>query len=279
MAGLELRDATLPFEGLGHVFLGGPGPALLYRIDEHRIRACLDIPTACPSGARRSEAVFGAFRSVLAPQLEPALRAAVREPFAWASTGFRRRTFFGRGDVWLAGDAIGHVHPLSGVGITLGVLDAEAAARARDLDDYRRERNAHVAELLGSVLYLAFSRNDASAVRIRHGLLAMLRKNSAERRRTMRLLTGDDRDGASFADAFLRATGQVVLSGAGRSATRRQSWSEWAGQLRQDASWLRWPLRAWPTAESLLQGGPLARKGAGTLDSLARTFTDRSALS
>jgi 2-polyprenyl-6-methoxyphenol hydroxylase-like FAD-dependent oxidoreductase len=279
MAGLELKDAPLPFEGLGHVFLGGPGPALVYRIDERRVRACLDIPSWCASGARKSDAVFEAFRTVLPRQLEPALRAAVLEPLAWAQTGIRRRAFFGLGDVWLAGDAVGHVHPLSGVGITLGLMDAEAAARSRNLTDYRRERSAHVAELLANVLYQAFARTDASAVRIRHGLLRMLRKSSGERRRTMRLLTGDDRDGTSFADSFLRATGQVVLTGAGRSVARRQSWSEWARQLRKDAEWLEWPLRAWPAADTLLQRGNLEKSRKGFRGGLARTFTDRSALS
>jgi 2-polyprenyl-6-methoxyphenol hydroxylase-like FAD-dependent oxidoreductase len=244
MAGLELENAPLPFEGLGHVFLGGPGPALLYRVDERRVRACLDIPIRYPGAARSSEAVYRAFSRVLPPQLEPALRAAVKRRIAWAATGVRTRRLFGRGNVWLAGDAIGHVHPLSGVGITLGVLDAEAAARAGTLDAYREERDAHVAEVLASVLYLAFSRTDASALRVRHGLLRMLRASAFERSRTMRLLTGDDRAGASFADAFLRASGRIAWSGAERSACRRQSWRDWGEQLRSDAGWLTWPLRA-----------------------------------
>src|SRR5688572_5872685 len=46
MAGLELCDVELPFEGMGHVFVGGPGPALVYRIDARRVRACLDLPHA-----------------------------------------------------------------------------------------------------------------------------------------------------------------------------------------------------------------------------------------
>jgi flavin-dependent dehydrogenase len=181
--------------------------------------------------------------------------------------------------VWLAGDAVGHVHPLSGVGITLGVLDAEALASAGNLADYRRARSANVAELLASVLYLAFSRKDASATRIRHGLLRMLRKSASERRRTMRLLMGEDRNGASFADAFLRATGQVVATGAQRSATRRHSWTDWARQLGQDAAWLEWPIRAVaPAADGFLLNDR-SRFGAGLSQSLTRTFKNRSALS
>ena len=113
--------------------------------------------------------------------------------------------------------------------MTLGIMDAAAAAaRPRSLAAYRRERDVHVAEQLASVLYLAFARKDASATRIRHGLLRMLRESPYERSRTMRLLTGDDRAGTSFADAFLHASGHVVLGGAGQSAARRQSWRQWA---------------------------------------------------
>jgi len=256
LAGLELLDAPLPFEGLGHVFLGGPGPALLYRIDQRRIRACLDFPGTSSNAQRQPAAVYAAFRDVLPPQLEPALRLAAQKPLAWAATGVRSRTFYGQRNVWLVGDAVGHVHPLSGLGMTLGIMDGAAAAHAGSLAAYRKQRDAHVAEQLASVLYLAFARKDASATRVRHGLLRMLRLSPRERSRTMRLLTSDDRAATSFADAFLRASGQVVLGGAGQSAARRQSWGQWGRQLREDAGWLGWPLRAClPAADSLRAGG------------------------
>lgn len=252
MAGLELLDAPLPFEGLGHVFLGGPGPALLYRVDERRVRACLDFPGTSSNAERKPAAVYAGFCKALPPQLEPALRAALEKPLTWAATGVRKRAFYGQRNVWLIGDAVGHVHPLSGVGITLGIMDAFEAARCDSLSAYMKARDVHVAERLASVLYLAFARKDASATRVRHGLLRMLRASLKERSRTMRLLTSDDRVGRSFADSFLRASAHVVLGGAGQSAARRQSWAQWARDLRDDVSWLEWPLRACvPAAEAL----------------------------
>ncbi len=272
MAGLELEDAELPFEGLGHVMLGGPGPALLYRVDDRRIRACLDLPLRYASAARQRDAVYGTFRAVLPAQLEPALRRAVERPFSWAATGSRPRTFFGRGDVWLVGDAVGHVHPLSGVGITLGVMDAEAAARCDSLATYRSERDAHVAEVLANVLYAAFSREDASAMRVRRGLLRLLRASSTERARTMRLLTGEDRTGTSFADAFLRATGLVMLTGAELSACRRQTWLDFGRQLKSDAAWLAWPLLACaPALDALPVRRTLERRLAPSFSSSKAT--------
>ena len=112
--GLELVDAPLPFEGLGHVFLGGPGPALLYRIDA-AARAGVPGHThprrELEMRERKPFILHAAFRDVLPPQLEPALRAATQKPLAWAATGVRSRTFYGQRNVWLIGDAVGHVHP------------------------------------------------------------------------------------------------------------------------------------------------------------------------
>lgn len=244
MAGVELRDVRLPFEGMGHVFLGGPGPAMFYRIDEHTVRACLDVPQTLPAELRRKEALYGAFEPVLPEQLRPAFQRALSQRFTWAATRVKRREAFGRGRVWLVGDAVGHVHPISGVGMTLGILDAVAAAEAQDLSQYRRQRQLYVTELLAKCLYFAFVGADPSAARVRHGLLEMLRRDPTERIRTMQILTGERHRGVSFARSFLRASGRVVLSGVERTAMQQQSLDEWTSQLRQDLHWLAWPLNA-----------------------------------
>src|SRR5436305_833305 len=44
MAGLLLEDVELPFEGYGHVVLGGLGPILTYRIDPRHVRVQMDVP-------------------------------------------------------------------------------------------------------------------------------------------------------------------------------------------------------------------------------------------
>ncbi len=44
MAGVILSGVELPFEGYGHILLGNPGLALIYRIGNNKIRACFDVP-------------------------------------------------------------------------------------------------------------------------------------------------------------------------------------------------------------------------------------------
>ena len=51
MAGLELKGADLPVQGFGHVFLGGPGPILAYRIGPESVRLCLDVPLTAANDA------------------------------------------------------------------------------------------------------------------------------------------------------------------------------------------------------------------------------------
>src|SRR5947208_593223 len=71
MAGVELRGVELPREGFGHVVIGGPGPALLYRIGDDRVRACLDVPLAFGGAARTLQFLWDGF----APAFPPHLRA------------------------------------------------------------------------------------------------------------------------------------------------------------------------------------------------------------
>ena len=44
MLGVTIREAELPFEGYGHVVLGGPGPILIYALADNCVRVIVDIP-------------------------------------------------------------------------------------------------------------------------------------------------------------------------------------------------------------------------------------------
>lgn len=253
MMGVELKHVRLPHEGLGHVFFGGPGPALFYRVDPQTIRGCLDVPVSEGPEARRKENVLARFSPILPPSLREAFAHSLKSSTPWAATRFQPRGCFGEGHVWLAGDAVGHVHPVSGMGMTFGILDAVAAAEAESLDEYRRAREVYVSELLTNVLYLVFRRHDESAARVRRGLLKMLRKHPEERRRTMQILTSEDHAGTTFVRSFMRASGYAVGDSL-RSATKRSSATRrgdvlaspmrLAESLRDDFQWLRWPLGA-----------------------------------
>jgi squalene monooxygenase len=143
-AGVELTGAKLPVEGYGHIFLGGPGSGLAYRIGPDTIRLCLEVP---PCRMPLPE-MLRYLRSHYAPALPEDLRAAFLESVGcqprvrWAANRFRRRLFYGHGRCALVGDAVGFGHPLAAHGMTMAILDAECLVRRGDITSYTRERRA-----------------------------------------------------------------------------------------------------------------------------------------
>lgn len=223
MAGLVLRGVELPQEGRGHVFLGPVGPALAYRIGPDAVRVCLDVPSPWKRSPRREELLAEAYGRVL----PPALARAVREELecgrvAWAVNALLARTAYAAGSVALVGDAAGHVHPMTAVGMTLGFGDAAELARHDDLARYAtvRRRATRVPELLASALYEIFSLPGAPTAACRAAVLDMWRGRPALRRRTMALLACEDTRMAELltvgSELVARASRKVVAAGPAR---------------------------------------------------------------
>src|SRR5690606_21510066 len=206
MASVELRGVTMPREGFGHVILGGPGPALFYRISDDVVRGCLDIPIALGARARTREFLWDGFAPVLPEQLRAAFHTALESgPGPWAVNRFRPRTHFGRtidgAEVALVGDAVGHLHPMTAMGLTMGFLDGRALAASSSLDEYAKARRGYIPELLSNALYHCFRRDDPSASEVRRAMFRTLRADERERRRTMQILSGADPRRRTFGSA------------------------------------------------------------------------------
>jgi 2-polyprenyl-6-methoxyphenol hydroxylase-like FAD-dependent oxidoreductase len=206
-AGVLLRGVTLPFEGYGHVFLGGPGPALALRVGADHVRVYLDLPRQEIRAPRGPANLWEAFHAVLPRSLRPAFREALEtRPIQWAANYFRPRTAYGRPGVALAGDAVGHFHPLTAIGMTIGLVDAEALARSRSFGAYRRERVAQTRapELLAIALYDVLSGRDEGTRVMRDAVYRTWRRDPDYRALTMRLLAADETNPFHFGRAFLR---------------------------------------------------------------------------
>ncbi|MGH8622537.1 MAG: FAD-dependent monooxygenase, partial [Burkholderiales bacterium] len=245
MVGLLLRDVELPFEGYGHVLLGGPGPVLAYRITPHEVRLILDVPVHRRGRQERAAYLWEGYAAVLPRALRPGFRAALLEgTFEGAANEIRARSSYGHDHVFLAGDAVGHHHPLTAVGITLGFGDALCLAECRDLADYqsRRRQATRVAELLAVGLYQALTESSDEAVATRQAIYRMWRKGSAERTRTMRYLACQDTRTVLFACSFFRAITHA-LSAIVSEALWHGEWSHAATVARALAGRLRWFLR------------------------------------
>lgn len=208
-----ILETDLPFEGYGHVFFGGPGPILLYRISRHEVRMCLDLPFSLSTRRDARAVLFEAYGPVLTPGLRDAFRRALGEhEIAWATNETSQRELFGRPGFALLGDAVGHHHPLTAIGLTLGIQDATALARARSFSAYerRRHREGRVPEVLAIALYDIFSGASDESVAMRRAIYDMWRHSSVERDRTMRLLSCDAVGFRDFNAVTLKILGRTA---------------------------------------------------------------------
>jgi 2-polyprenyl-6-methoxyphenol hydroxylase-like FAD-dependent oxidoreductase len=224
-AGLRLDDVDLPFEGFGHLLLKGPGPAFIYRIAEGEVRACLDVPAGDDRHPDPAGYLWEAYRDAMPESLRPAFRRALgTRSIAWAGNQFRPRSCYGRDGLALVGDAVGHFHPLTAVGLTLGFLDAECLARSPSVDAYRRERSAlsHVPELMATALYEVLAVPDRGARALRREMYMLLRGDRRERDRTMRLLAAEETELGGFGRPFLKVIAMASERVVRDVASRRQ---------------------------------------------------------
>ena len=242
MAGLVLEDVTLPFEGFGHVVLGGPGPMLIYRLDERRVRVCVDVPLA--AGWRRAGVRL--LQQAYAPHLPTELQVAFHQELAqrspaWAANQHCPRLRYGRPGFALIGDAVGHFHPLSASGMTLGFLDAACLAGSNSFAAYQQERSKQslVHALLSSALYDVFTSEDPGTVAMKRAIYQLWRNNAIERVRTMQLLTGEDSAVLHFSRSFLKVM-KIAMKDTARDAVANRRWDQAANTLLSFGHWLGW---------------------------------------
>jgi squalene monooxygenase len=244
IGGIILHDTDLPVEGYGHVITGGPGPIMLYRIGVGRVRMCLDIPATATALRHDTNALYDAVAPVLPPAIAMALAASLetRNP-AWIETRFRTRTEYGSGNVALVGDAVGCTHPLTAVGISLGLMDVDALVNSADVTEYARRQRAvtRVPEMLSNALYQVFSDNQVDAVALRRSMYDVWRSSAKERHRTMGMIAATDVRGTSFAASFCRIGLRAAWTAIG-SQMREGRWRGVRHAISSFISWSAWPI-------------------------------------
>ncbi len=228
MLGITLNDASLPFEGFGHVVLGGPGPILVYGLTDRCVRIIVDVPLDRWSPRDRVGFLTEAYAGLLPEPLGPAFVEALRKgEFDAATNQLRPRVSYGNSRRVLIGDAVGHYHPMTAVGMTLGFGDALALAEGGEFREFvaRRFRATSSPEFLAMGLYEVFADHRAEAVALRQAIYRGWRANAGYRDRTTRILACEDRSafqlGVAFCSTMARAVAREIPGFHRRPAARR----------------------------------------------------------
>ena len=245
MVGVLVDDVTLPLEGYGYVLGGGPGPILMYRLGERGVRIVVDVPADRWTPRDRVGFLLDSYASWLPESVRPAFVEALRTgQFRTASNKLRPRVSYGTPHRVLIGDATGHYHPMSAVGITLGFGDAFTLAENEDFRAFTEKRFQAVRapEFLAMGLYEIFADHRAEAVMLRHAVYRSWRASSTVRDRTMRLLACEDTSVAHLSFAFFETVARA-LSGELPRSFDRLAWRRARDTFKSLSSRFKWLLR------------------------------------
>jgi 2-polyprenyl-6-methoxyphenol hydroxylase-like FAD-dependent oxidoreductase len=241
MAGLTLRGVTLPFEGRGQVVLGGPGPALAYRIDDDHVRVCLDVPTPWRKHGQRERLLWDAYGPVLPAALAGPIRRALEAgEVQWAINAVQPRTTHGRDGLCLVGDSVGYFHPMTAAGMTLGFTDAVSLAEAERFSTWEAERvrNAEAPGLLATALYEIFAVQSPATRACRRAVFDMW-ADQGLREASMGYLSADDTHRGRFfglgVQLVARASAHIVAE-----ESRPDRWITALASLRRVAGLVHW---------------------------------------
>ena len=223
MVGITLEGTRLERKGFGHVLLGGPGPMLAYQLAEHRVRIVADVPLELWTPRERIGLLADSYAGLLPETLRAAFVEALRAgKFHAAANAMRPRLTYGHPDRVLIGDAAGHYHPLTAVGMTLGFGDALALAEGTDFRNFthKRFRATRAPELLAMGLHEVFYDHRREAVALRHAVYRNWRAFPAVRDRTVRMLACEDTSVAHLGLSLLATVVRAVAGAVPRSLDR-----------------------------------------------------------
>ncbi len=270
--GITLHETSLPFEGYGHVVLGGPGPIFIYGLANGSIRVHLDVPFDRWTSKDRTGFLSETYGRLLPGNLGPAFVEAlhVRRVHA-AINQLKPRVTYGTPRRALIGDAAGHYHPMTAVGVTLGLGDAQALC---EIDDFRRFTSerfhaVRVPEFLAMGLYEVLADYRTESVMIRSAVYQGWRASPTYRDRTMRILACEKlstpKTILTFCETVVRTlTREVIFSI--RGLAWRRTWTA----FRALATRLWWLTLGMSQLREALREG--REESAKTREFLARAF-------
>ncbi len=271
MMGVRMNGVKLPMEDYGHVFCGGLGPIFMYRLGEDSVCAIVDIPREHPSH-HATDLLLSSYVPWLPEDIRsPFVEALHERRFRFTGNTIRPRISYGNSRFAVIGDAAGHYHPMTAVGLTLSFGDAIALAESENFEDFvdRRFQEIRAPEMLAMGLYEIFADHRAEAVALRHAVYRIWRKGGEGFDRSVRLLACEDTSETSLGIVGVVAVAQAVARTIPRSMNPR-AWLRAVGTVHRLVSRVGWFMRAvWQLRRSRARGEVQNERFHG---SLARAF-------
>ncbi len=231
MVGFELngssQETNLLQEGYGRVVLGGPGPMFIYRLNSDSVRIHVDIPLRFPP-EQTVDLLLNNCAPLLPQEWQHEFTRLVQERrFHTTGNGLNPRFSYGSSRRILLGDAAGHYHPSTAVGMTLGFGDAWALSQYEDPSRFaaRRFKEIRAPEILALAFYEIMVDNRVESAAIRHSVYRIWRANGWQAKRSVKLLSCEDTSefglGIVGGLVTLRATTKTTLRSSGLRGLRQ----------------------------------------------------------
>ncbi len=223
MIGFRLNGVKLPMENYGHIFCGGPGPIFMYRLGEEGVSAIVDIPREY-SSRHATDLLLNSYVPWLPVEIRSTFVEALhKQRFRLAGNTIRPRISYCNSRFVVIGDAAGHYHPMTAVGLTLGFGDALTLAESEDFSDFvaKRFREIRAPEMLAMGFYEIFADHRAEAAALRHAVYRIWRKGGESADRSMRLLAYEDTSETSLGFVSVVAVAHAIARTIPRSINPR----------------------------------------------------------
>ncbi len=219
MVGYVLKNGRLPHPGFGHVFAGGPSPALAYQIAPNEVRVMFDVHDddvkALKDKPEYLEPLPEPFRSDVRRAMD------TQQPLISANYTIVPHAVT-KGRLVCVGDAGGCCHPLTATGISVSTRDAMRLRQAiRETQGDLTLALAHYAHLregptrtrmaLAEALYRCFSEPTPAMQLLRRGILQYWHKSKSGRAASMALLSSYEGRMTVMARQFVRVVGYGLL--------------------------------------------------------------------
>ncbi len=244
MVGVKLDGAALPMEGYGHIFCGGPGPIFMYRLGDGNVSAIMDVPREY-TGDQATDLLLNEYTPWLPEEIRPMFVEAVQKGGALAGNTVRPRISYGNSRFVAIGDAAGHYHPMTAVGLTLGFGDAITLAESKDFDAFvtRRFREIRAPEMLALGFYEVLADHRDEMLALRHAVYRLWRKGGRLSDRSVHLLACEDtrETNLGFVGAIVVALTVVRMV---PLSLRPRAWRKAASTVWHLTSRIGWFIRA-----------------------------------